>query len=625
MSKTKIKKQKKNKVQKKSLPQSSTNSIYLWGALGITALLFLNTIQHGFVNWDDPLNILENPNLNGFNSENIKGIFTSTIIGNYNPLPIFMFAIEKAFFGLNPTVFHFNNVLLHLVCVFLVYKILIKLNLSPIAAAFGALLFGIHPMRVESVAWITERKDVLFGAFYLGAMLTYIRSLERPKESRKWMIWTFVLFALSCLSKIQAVSLPLTLLAIDYFYKRPLKLNLIFEKAAFWGLSILTGVVGIVLLGNDGSLDDATNYSFFERLLVGAYSYCIYLIKWLLPYEMSPLYPYEKEIPTLAYVAPLGVLAVAGLFYWSFKNKKKEIAFAIAFFTFNVMFMLQVVGAGQGFLADRFTYIPYLGLFFLMAFYFEKYSNQFPARKTAIFAGVGGYLLVFAFMTFQQNKIWKNGETLWSHAAKCYPDTFTPYQNRGKYYQSVGEIDKAEKDFTRSIETATEKDVPYNSRGKLYFDKGLIDKALSDFNKAVNAGTDLAEIYINRGSAYAQSGNLQAALPDFNKGIELDPTFRQGYLMRSLLHYSTQQYELAANDMKEAVKLKPNDEKSNFECGLYLNLANKSAEAIPYLNKAISINNRAAQYYRARSEAYFKTGNQAASQQDAQMAQQLGG
>ena len=149
--------------------------------------------------------------------ENISRIFnpeTGTVIGNYNPLPIFTFAIEKALVGFeNPFLFHLDNLLLHLLCVFLVYRILLLMGASNIAAALGALLFGIHPMRVESVAWVTERKDVLFGVFYLGAMLTYIKYLigKRKQKSLFWI--TFLLFFISLFAKIQAVVLPLSLLA----------------------------------------------------------------------------------------------------------------------------------------------------------------------------------------------------------------------------------------------------------------------------------------------------------------------------------------------------------------------------------------------------------------------------
>ncbi len=624
-------KNKSKKVHKKiksAAPTTQTNSsdrMLPIGVLVITALVFLNCLQNGFVNWDDPVNILENPNLNGFTFENIKGIFTSTVIGNYNPLSIFTFAVEKALFGLNPVVFHFNNLLLHLVCVFLVYRFLLSLKLSPMAAAFGALLFGIHPMRVESVAWITERKDVLFGAFYLGALLTYVKSLNQPKERTKWLAWTMGLFVLSCLSKIQAVSLPLSMLAIDYYFNRDLKFKLVIEKIPFFAVSLLTGLAGIYFLGADGSLDDQTNYTFVERLLTGAYTYCVYLIKWLIPYEMSPLYPYESEIPTLAYVAPVGVLLVGGLFYWAFKSSNKALVFAIAFFTFNVMFMLQIVGAGQGFLADRFTYIPYLGLFFLMAYYLDHFLKRNPSKKSIALGGLGLYLAVLGFASFQQNKIWKNGETLWSHASACYPKTHTPYQNRGKYYQSIGKKDLALSDFNKSIETAKDKDIPYNSRGKIYFDRGQVDLAFADFDNAVKSGTTEGEIYVNRGSAHAQSGRMDAALADFNKGVELDPEFKNGYLMRSFLFMNKGDFAKAALDLKRVVELSPNDAKSRFEYGMSLNRIANYQEALTQLNYAIKLSPRNGSYYAERANAHNGLGDSAKAAQDRQTANSYGG
>jgi len=347
------------------------------------------------VTWDDDVNILKNPNLQVFDWRSIQGIFTDTVIGNYNPLSILSLAIEKAIFGLNATVIHVNNLLLHLVCVFFVYKIGVQLKLSPIAAGIVAVLFGIHPMRVESVAWVTERKDVLYGAFYFAAIYNYIRYLHFDKK-RKGYLWLIIgLFILALLSKIQAVALPLSFLAIDYLLKRDLNFKLILEKTSFFLLSLATGLMGIFFLSKEGSLDQVTEYTFLERIMVGGYSYIIYLAKFIFPYEMSPLYPYPSTIGWQFYAGTALLVPILTGLYYAFKQKQTALLFGLAFFTFNVMFMLQVVGAGQGFTADRFTYVPYFGLFFLVGYYYQQFSQQKTSFSKGLSVGLGAYLLVF--------------------------------------------------------------------------------------------------------------------------------------------------------------------------------------------------------------------------------------
>ncbi|MEZ5059824.1 MAG: hypothetical protein R2879_22555, partial [Saprospiraceae bacterium] len=271
----------------------------------------------------------------------------------------------------------------------------------------ATLLFGIHPMRVESVAWITERKDVLFASFYFGAIYTYILSLKDTYNSAKWKWWTLGLFILSLFSKIQAVSLPLSLLAIDYWLNRPLKLKLLIEKIPHFVLSLVFGLAGIYFLGQENSLDSVTNYTFLERILIGAYSYSVYILKWIFPYEMAPIYPYNVEIPQAAYFAPIGIAAVLGLTVWAYYKKEKALVFGVAFFTFNIMFLLQVLGAGQGLLADRFSYVAYFGLFFIAGWYLVKLLEKFPQQKTVFLGICGAYCLLFIGMTHQQNKIWE--------------------------------------------------------------------------------------------------------------------------------------------------------------------------------------------------------------------------
>ncbi|MCB0662325.1 MAG: tetratricopeptide repeat protein [Saprospiraceae bacterium] len=617
---------KKQGKAKSTVAVEKKNYLPLFIILGVTFLAFANAISNGFVNWDDPVNLYENPNLERINMENLIRIFnpeTGTILGNYNPLPIFTFFLEKAFFGLNPKVFHFNNILLHLVCVFFVYKILDKMCMPFWGVVFATLMFGIHPMRVESVAWITERKDVLFAAFYFAAIYTWIKAQLHKEESRKWKTWTLVLFVLSLFSKIQAVSLPLSLLALDYWMNREISFKLITEKIPHFALSLVFGLAGVYFLGQESSLEDATDYTFLERLLVGAYSYCVYIAKWVFPYQMSPLYPYKADLPVGAYIAPLGVLAVLGAGVWAWMKNEKALVFGLAFFTFNIMFLLQVLGAGQGLMADRFSYVAYFGLFFIGGWYLSKLIHFKPAQQT-IFLGLAGvYSLVFIFMTYQQNKIWENGGTLWSHAMECSPEAYTPYQNLGKYYQSIGQVEQAKSLLVKSIELSREKDIPYNSRGKIFFDQGQLDSALFHFNKAVEFGTSISEIYVNRGATYARIGNLDAALPDFNKALELDANNGQAYLMRSLFYFTRKEYALASKDHLAYLKIDPYDADVWYEEGLTQKLLGKPTEALQYLNKAIELDPGAGLFYAERARVHQLLGQPDKARSDQLRADQL--
>ena len=259
-------------------PLKVSKNIWVLIPLLLAALVFSNSIHNDFVNWDDDVNLYENENTNGLTSENIKKIFTSTIIGNYNPLPIFSFAIEREIFGLNPSVFHFTNLALHLICIFFVFKILMLWKLKPMWATIGAILFAIHPMRVESVAWITERKDVLFGAFFLAAIWQYMLWIRKSDKKTWRYILILALFMFSLLSKIQAVALPLALLCIDYWMERPLKIKLIIEKIPHFLLSLAIGVLGVIMLRQEGSIDGSGDiFGFVDRIFIASFSLLTYL------------------------------------------------------------------------------------------------------------------------------------------------------------------------------------------------------------------------------------------------------------------------------------------------------------------------------------------------------------
>ena len=604
-------------------------------AVIVTFIVFTTAIKNDFVNWDDDRNFYENPLVQNISKDNFwkntKEIFSSGVIGNYNPLTIWTFAIENRFIGLeNPSRWHLHNIFLHLLCVFLSYRIALLLGLSWRGAIFLALLFGIHPMRVESVAWVTERKDVLFGAFYLGALLQYVKYKDDQKNIR-WL-WMTSLFVLSLFSKIQAVSLPLSMMAVDYFMDKKWEIKTVINKIPFFILSLIFGIVGVVMLKDFGSLasaEDTINWNFFQRLFLGAFSFIIYLIKLIVPFRMSPLYPYPSSFPWYFYPSMLIAPIVIYTLYISYKKEYKALFFGLAFFIVNIIFLLQILGAGQGYLADRFTYIAYFGLFFVIAYYVEKYLISNPNHVTAVVGSLGVYLVFFAAMTFQQNKIWKNSATLWTHVLKYYQQTTLPYGNRANYYRDNKMYTEALADYNKTISMKDAQPQAYNSRARLFFDlakgRDTLLLALADYNKAISYDSTDGEFLVNRGATYARLGDVEKAIENFNQGLKLKPDHAVGYLNRSIMYNATGKIDLAHEDITSYLKLNPYNPDLWYEKGRALRLLERPKEAIQAYDEAIKLkSNNKGLYHYERSRTYAGLNMMNEAKADLQAAIQLG-
>jgi len=620
-------------------------------AMAITALCYIPSLSNKLVNWDDDPNITENPNLARIREDglmkavpHIFDIDKGSVIGNYNPLPILTFAIEKAVAGdFNTTLIHFTNLLLHLLTVFFAMKLLARMGIGNWGSFAGGLLFGIHPMRVESVAWATERKDVLFAVFFFAALVYYVRWLkqgERGETRTGTYIVMIFLALLSCFSKVQAVTLPLSMLALDYWFRRPVSFKLIWEKIPFWALSLAFGLINLYTLKQQGSTeDDLTNFTILDRLCIGMYSFCVYLYKLVLPYPMSPLYPYPKPLPAEVYVAPLFFLAFWAGIWWLWRKDRRIWVFGALFMFFNVMFLLQVLGAGQGFKADRFTYVPYFGFFAVAAWYFEHYYRKEQSRGLAQAIAAIAFL-VFAVVTVRQIGVWKNGETLWTHVIKYEGKTNSlPYWNRGQYFRSNGEFNKALQDYSQAVAIDPQNPELYNSRGKTYFDmamsgkyesqsKELVQKALKDYTEALKIPTvkpkSKAEILINRGAAFGSQQNFQQSIQDITDGLKIDPSNENGYFNRSIAYYTVGQLDNALSDYDQYLKYQPNNANVWYESGMILRAKGNNQEAIRRLSNAIRLDPGLGIAYVERARAYVQANDKTSARQDYQRAQQLG-
>lgn len=596
---------------------------YIIGALVLTFIAFIPALDNGFVNWDDDYNLAKNTNTALLTWDNIVKIFSEPVIGNYNPLPILTFAIERSIFGLDPTIYHVNNVLLHLVCVFFIYRIFRSLNLTALAAGAGALLFGIHPMRVESVAWVTERKDVLFGAFFLAALWFYIQYVKTGYV-RKYFYAAMGLFFVALFAKIQAVSLPLTMLLVDYYFRRPLHLKLVLEKWAFFALSLAIGLVGIYFLKDEGSLNDEATYSLVQRLFIGGYSLGVYLAKFIFPYVMSPLYPYPATLPTQIYIiGPIATIGILGFSYLAFKKDWRPYLFGTLFFLFNVMFVLQVVGAGQGFLADRFTYIPYAGLMFMVAYAGQWLIKEKKQVGQYALYGFGGLMALYMLMTWKQNGVWTDSDTLWTHVLKYSDKTPLPYRNRANFRRDEGRTEEALADYNSALKLKPDGAL-YNSRAKLYFNQKKYELALEDYNRAISMDSTEGEYFINRGAVFALGNNLPKALEDFNKGLTLRPDHANGYKNRSLVFQSFGQWDKAVEDINTYLRMHPEDADIWYERGRIKNAQNKPAEGLPDLERAIQLNSKQGLYHYEKMKSLLLLGRKDAALQVYSTVKQFG-
>jgi protein O-mannosyl-transferase len=691
-----------SKAAAKPAPKPSTpakdRTSYPWMmiliALVVTALCYLPNISDELVNWDDDPNITENVNLKGVGNgqpwgttiSNIFDLEKGNVIGNYNPLPILTFAIEKSLSGgefgpkLNKMI-HVNNLLLHLGVVFFAMRVLLLLGIGRWGALVGGLLMGIHPMRVESVLWATERKDVLFAIFFFASLECYIHYLKSTTSSRRSLMFVaaMVLGILSLFSKVQAVTLVGSWVLVDYLLRRPFSMQAVVDKVLLTGASVAIGMANLHTLKVTGSTDDtATGYNFLDRIAIGSWSFCTYLYKAIVPYPMSPIYPYPKPIPGWMYGTSIFFLTGLALLVWLYLSDKRIWAFALGFFICNVILLLQFFGAGQGYLADRFTYVPYFGLFFGAAWAFERYFNvnntlptvdgrgvvaakgdsQSGMPSGAALAAAGIPLLIFAIWTVKQGAIWKNGETLWTHALQYQYDPVlkkytnaTPFWNRGQHRRKIAEAKRDLKlyeialgDYKQAVATNSKDPNLHNSLGKTHFDIGMVcyardipkqreyvAKAIESYNNAISLSPGkvkndvLSETHANRGSAYGALGNYPASLADLNKSIELKPDNKNAYFNRSIVYFNMQNYEGALGDYSTYLKYVPDDASILYERGMLYRSMKRSNEAIADLTKAIQINPKQALSYYERGRAYLDLGNTANGRADLQKYVQMGG
>jgi tetratricopeptide (TPR) repeat protein len=540
---------------------------------GLTFAVFSPALRGDFVNWDDDLNFLNNPHYRGLGLAQLRWMWGSVFSGHYHPLTWMTLGLDYALWGMNPLGYHLTSLLLHSANAALLYLVLSAfLRLAGRTevlwpAATGALLYALHPLRVESVAWITERRDVLCGFFALLCVLAYLKHVAAEKQGtaeRRWLLLSVVAFAASLLSKALSITLPAVLLLLDVTplgrFRPGERRRILLEKLPFLLLSCLDAGAMLIAMRDISAVHSVAHYDVFSRAAQAGYGVCFYVLKTLWPARLAPLYKIDANfrpwdaVYLASLAAAIGITALLLL-------RRRSWPGALAAWSAYLALIFPVLGVavtGLQITADRYTYLALLPASVLAAFALERALRpDAPARRAAPLVAALA-LGVLSVLTFRQAGIWKDSVTLWTREIELDPASAIGWQNRGFARHALGDREGAIADYSASISLDPSWVRTWQNRGALLALRGDHDGAIADFTEVVKRDPGYGDAYYNRALSRTTRGDLQGAIADYGRVLELDPASAPAMLLRrASLQGMAGNLQGAIADCTEAIRLKP--------------------------------------------------------------------
>ena len=517
----------------------------------ITFIAFAPILSNGFISFDDDAYIYHNSNITtGLTGKNIGWAFTNIHANNYHPLTSLSHMLDCQLFKLNAGAHHSINLLLHIANTLLLFTILSRMTKRAWASAFVAALFAIHPLHVESVAWASERKDVLSTFFLMLTLLAYAGYTERPGAGR--YLLTLVLFVLGLLSKQMLVTVPFILLLLDYWplerFKKTKLSSLILsaghltvEKIPFLILSAALGIVTVIVQHKMGLLKTFSNYPFQWRIENAIVSYIIYIEKMFWPVNLAIFYPHPKGDITFWQVAGslLILLFITFLAIWKIR-RRPYVAVGWLWFLVTLVPVIGIVQVGLQGWADRYTYVPYIGLFIIIAWVACDLPAGVQYQKTIFSLSACIILLSLGAKTFIQTLYWQNNIMLYSHAAEVVENNWWAYNFMGKALASEGEFGEAILQFEKSLKIYPQNITVNYEMGKAFLGAGDANDAIKLYQQMLDPLPDnpnepvkvddnpvLKDLYVNANInlaiALSRQGNLKESARRFEEALRVAP------------------------------------------------------------------------------------------------------
>lgn len=628
------------KTAKKS--SGSNSRVFFLGlilVLAVNAAIMLPAVRNQFTNWDDDRFVVNNPLIRHLTASRIKDIFTSFTVGTYVPLTVLSFAVEYSWARLNPHYYHLTNVLLHFLNCLLVGMFFRRLTDNWKIGLITGLLWSVNPLRVESVAWITERKDVLSSCFYLGSLLAYL-SYRRGRKNL--YAASLILFGFALLAKPMALSLPLIIVLVDYFQRRNMDRSAWLEKIPFAALSIAALVVNFAAQTSSPRMP----FNLLQRFFVMGYNIFFYPYKTILPFRLSAFYPFPQPLRTVPpeFILPTLIALTGGWLLWRYGRRDRRVWFAGFWYLAALLPVSQVFPlSGLSVTADRYAYLPSLGLMYLIAAWVLEHWDQKSAARPAIKAGlILALVLITTFwsvLTIQRIRVWQNSQTLWRDVMAKYPRQPIALNNLGLYYLDQKEYTLAGSYFDRALSVKPDyadalnnraiikymmKDYrsalddceralvldslftdAYNTRGMINHAVGELNRAEIDFFHALRLNPNLPKTYNNLGNVYLAVGDYDKALQAYEHSLALDPGFAEVYYNRGGVYYQLEQYEAAIAEFDRALVINPRYAEAYYNRGSsYFCLGNYAAALADY-ERVLEVNPRLTSVYENRARVYY--------------------
>lgn len=572
----------------------------------ITTIFYIASFSNTFTNWDDPINILQNPYITSFNFANIKAWFTVPLLGMYSPLVYFSYAIDYSISNLNPFCYHLSNLILHLINIYLIQLLLFQLIRNRSVALILTLLFAIHPLIILGVTPLSIRSNLLYTLFFLLALRSYFNYIQNGQR-RSDIYLTLIFFLLSIFSKSAAVIFPIVLLGVDYFFKRRFSLKLLFEKIPFLAISILTGLVSLYFRKDIGA--SFNDYNLFDKVFLSFYSLSYYSFKWFFPFHFSPLYAYPIKLngllPGIYYLSTIWIILSGTLIYIFQKNKL--FVFGILFYLLNLLLVIKVIPVGMEFVSDRYGYISSIGLLIMIGGVLTKYKSYIKKTASNRLIFICLLCMIWFFLLDQKRQQeWKDAKTLWSAVISKQNSMPLAYNNMGVLLADENNLKEAITNYDKALRVRADYPEALFNRANAFRKINDPDRAFNDYNKCLKSDPEYYKALLNRGILYKETGNYPAAIRDINKAISLKPSFAEGYYNLAVIKYELKDFEGALSDFNKSIQLDPINYQSYTNRGTVYYLMGNYQKALQDLNKSIQINPGFALSYKNRARVELK-------------------